>query len=355
MTASKALIINGNLESSNSPVEGWYLETLDGLFFAVKGSEHPPDRWIGVLRYAPDENNGDRRKNGMGYRRLYHFTEQEQWILKHNPQYLAYDSVFQATLQSVPISSIRQVYNPVLRVRERMRTAAGHAVEDDALDFLNLLQLQAEVPRSCLGVTGSLLIGLHTKDSDLDMVVFGKRSCRKVYKALHRMMDSDSVPEVARLDARGIEELYAQRVADTSMRYDDFVRLEKRKVNQGRYRKRPYFIRFVEAPFEAESRYGQRRYAALGRATIAASIADDRYGIFTPCRYLLSDVRGLEGPVPDDLNEMVSFRGRFCEQACIGEAVVASGVLERVREGRKVHHRLLLGNFPEDTFVVKAH
>jgi predicted nucleotidyltransferase len=334
--------------------ESWYLETQDGFFFAVKGSEHPPDRWIAVLRYAPDAENGDRKKDGLYYRRLYHFAEQEQWILKNNPQYLAYDPVFQTTLQSVPMSAIKQFYDPSARFRELTRTSAGNAVEEDAVAFLLLLQKEAEVPPSCLGITGSLLIGLHTGKSDLDVVVFGEEYCRKVYRILQILLDADSAPDVTRLDALGMRELYDQRVVDTTMPYDDFGYLEARKVNQGFFRKRPYFIRFVKEAQPTEWRYGQRQYTALGRASITAVIADDRCAIFTPCRYFLSNASSLEQPLPADLNEAVSFRGRFCEQACTGETILASGVLERVLEGRQVHHRLLLGNFPEDTLVVRS-
>jgi uncharacterized protein len=333
--------------------ESWYLKTLDGLFFAVKGLEHPPDRWIAVLRYAPDTGNGDRRKDGISYRRLYHFAEQEQWILKNNPQYLAYDSVFQTTLQSVPVSAIKQFYDPSLRFRELTQTSDRNAVEEDAVAFLRLLQKEADVPPSCLGITGSLLIGLHTEHSDLDVVVFGALHCRKVYRLLHSLLDADSGSEVTRLDVQGMKALYDQRSADTFMPFDDFVRLEKRKVNQGLFRKRPYFIRFVKESHEVEWHYGRRQYTVLVRASITASIADDRDMIFTPCRYILSEVRSLEHSLPADLNEIVSFRGRFCEQACNGESIMASGVLERVQEGQEVHHRLILGNFPEDTFVMR--
>jgi uncharacterized protein len=337
----------------NSAVESWYLETQDGLFFAVKGLEHPPDAIIAVLRYAPDMENGDRKKDGISYRRLYHFAEQEQWILKNNPQYLACDPVFQTKLQSVPISAIQRNYDPSLRFRELMQSSNRNDLEEDVVAFLRLLQKEAEVPPSCLGITGSLLIGLHTENSDLDVVVFGEQHCRKVYSKLQLLLDADSRSEVARLDVQGMKELYDQRVADTLMSFDDFVRMELRKVNHGLFRKRPYFIRFVKEAHGEEWRYGRRQYATLGRAAIAASIAGAGDAIFTPCRYSLSDVRSLEHSLPADLYEIVSFRGRFCEQAYKGESIMASGVLERVQEGQQVHHRLILGNFPEDTFVVR--
>jgi uncharacterized protein len=335
-------------------IESYYLETREGLFFAVKGLEHPPDRSIGILRYAPDPERGDRKKGGKIYRRLYHFQEQEQFIRTAFPRYLAFDPVFQTTLQSVPGSMIQRVYNPRLRFRELAQTPVRSAIEDDAFVFLSLLQNEAQVPPSSFGITGSLLICLHTEHSDLDIAVFGAKNCQSVYKTLHRLLDDPSSPELRRLDDGGTEELFAQRAADTHMAFQEFVNLEKNKVNQGRFRERTYFVRFIKEPQEADEIYGHRRYTPLGRAEITASIADDQEAIFTPCRYLLSGVRILEGPRVSNLNEIISFRGRFCEQARIGDSVRAAGTLERVENNRgDVRHRLLLGNFTEDTMVME--
>jgi predicted nucleotidyltransferase len=331
-------------------IESFYLETREGLFFAVKGLEHPPDRMIAVLRYAPDPEKGDRKKDGKSYRRLYHFAEQEYLIRSAFPQYLAFDRMFQTTLQSVPGSMIERIYDPRLRLQELLQSPARSAIEEDALAFLRLLQNEAQVPPSALGITGSLLIGLHTEHSDLDVVVIGTEHCAKVYQALRRMLEAQSCAELRRLDSQGIHELFAQRVVDTYMPFSEFAKLEKRKVNQGRFRERTYFIRFIKRADEAGEIYGSLRYTSLGRATVVASIADDREAIFTPCKYLLSDIRILEGPQLSDLNEIASFRGRFCEQVRTGELVYAAGTLERIEHNQgSVHHRLLLGNFPEDT------
>jgi predicted nucleotidyltransferase len=333
-------------------IESFYLETKDGLFFAVKGFEHPPGRRIAVFRYRPDTTGGDRRKGGTSYRRLYHFDEQEQHIRSAYPQYLAYDPVFQTTLQSVPESTVQKIYDPRQRFRELEQACTRAEIEEDAFAFLCLLQNQAQVPSSALGITGSLLTGLYTDKSDLDAVVFGAENCRSVYRALLRMLDERSCPDLNRLDAAGMQKLFEQRVADTPMAYEEFVKLEKGKANQGRFRQREYFVRFVKDSHEAGHAYGSLRYAPIGRAVITASIADARDAIFTPCRYPLSNVRILEGPHGAIPNEIISFRGRFCEQAHAGEFVYASGTLERIENDQgSLHYRLLLGNFPEDTLL----
>lgn len=334
-------------------IESFYLETKDGLFFAVKGMEHPPDRRIAVLRYAPDAANGSRRKEGTRYRRLYHFDEQEQFLRASFRQYLAYDPYFQTTLQSVPISSVRTVYDPRRRFQEMAEVSGRAEIEEDAFAFLSLLQIEAQVPSSALGITGSLLTGLATANSDLDAVVFGTDHCDKVCAALRRMLESPRGGDLRRMDAAGMEELFAQRAADTRMDYGEFLELENRKVNQGLFRQRPYFIRFVKDACEAVAIYGRQRYIPWGRATITGIIANEREAIFTPCRYPLLDVRVLEGLAVSDLSEIVSFRGRFCEQAQAGEMVRASGTLERIEEIHGgVRHRLLLGNFAEDGMSV---
>jgi predicted nucleotidyltransferase len=53
-----------------------------------------------------------------------------------------------------------------------------------------------------------------------------------------------------------------------------------------------------------------------------------------------------------DVAEIVSYRGRFCEQARAGDRIRARGTLERVqaKDGR-VWHRLLLGNHPDDIML----
>jgi predicted nucleotidyltransferase len=334
-------------------IEGYYLETRERLFFAVKGLEHPPDRVIAVLRYAPDPEKGDRKKGAVLYRRYYHFSEQEQFLQAFYPEYLAYLPDFQATLQSVPRSLVRRIYDPRRRLEQMMQAPALEALEQDAADFAGILQAQAEVPRPAIGITGSLLVGLHTENSDLDIVVFGTENCEKVHRALRNLLDTQSVRELRRLDTRGLEELYAERVLDTRMDFRDFASAEKNKVNQGRFRERTYFVRFVKNGLEVNEIYGNLRYSPVGRAKISASIADDGEAIFTPCRYKLTNVRSLEGPQIADLNEIVSFRGRFCEQARTGDPVIATGTVEWVQSSRgEDWHRLLLGNSREDSMVV---
>ena len=333
--------------------ESYYLETVEGLFFAVKGLEHPPDRWIAVLRYVPDPAAGDREKNGRAYRRLYRFSEQENWIGEMCPQYRKHDPFLGATLQSVPRTMVRRIYSPRRQFQELVQRDDRDALEDAVVDFLTTLWREAGVPPSSLGITGSLLIGMHTENSDMDVAVFGEQNCRRAHRALRRLLDDGKYADLKRLDADGIEELYAQRVVDTKMDFREFADLEKSKSNQGRFRGRAWFVRFIREPGETRNSYGSCRYKVLGRMRVHASVAGDSDAIFTPSRYLLSGVKCVEERKMPEPGEIVSFRGRFCEQARHGNRIMAAGTLERIQEIRgDVRYRLLLGNSSEDTMIV---
>jgi len=317
-------------------IESHYVETLGGLFFAVKGLVHPPDRYLACLRY----------------RRLYHFAEQEEWLRAHAPGCLAFEPSCQAILQSVPRANVARIHDPRRRLQELRAGPLHDPVIRDSIAFAGLLRQAAGVPWEALGVSGSLLIGLHTPASDLDVTVYGAEDGRAVQQALHRVLDAGTYPELRRLDASGQRTLYAERVPDTRMAFEDFVAVERDKINQGQFGGRPYFLRFVPRPADVGESYGDRCYTPAGRAVIQATVLDAREAVFTPCRYIVGDVTFLDGGPAPDLREIVSYRGRFCEQAQKGQLVRASGLLEKV-ESRAAGcwHRLLLGNAADDTML----
>ena len=120
-------------------------------------------------------------------------------------------------------------------------------------------------------------------------------------------------------------------------------------MNEGRFAGRPFFIRFVKLPHEVSERYGDPRFAPAGMALVEARVTDDRDALFTPCRYGLDEVRSLDGAAVGDLREVISYRGRFAEQARRGHRVRARGALERAvwSDGRETL-RLVVGSRPGD-------
>jgi len=146
--------------------------------------------------------------------------------------------------------------------------------------------------------------------------------------------------------------LFDFRSKDTSMAFEDFVRTESRKVLQGKFMNHDYFVRCVKDWNEIDEQYGAVKYQPVGYAKIKARVTDDSQMIFTPCHYKIDNVNIVEGPKVESIQEIVSFRGRFCEQARKGEFVMAQGKVERVeKKGEKEFYRVLLGNKVSDYMI----
>ena len=83
---------------------------------------------------------------------------------------------------------------------------------------------------------------------------------------------------------------------------------------------------------------------------IRAEVADATESLLTPSRYLLKQVEVFAGSPSHSPRELVSFRGRFAEQAFPGERIIARGRLEAVRSKNAEHFRLVVGEEPKDVF-----
>jgi predicted nucleotidyltransferase len=150
-----------------------------------------------------------------------------------------------------------------------------------------------------------------------------------------------------------LRELFKFRVRDTQMPFKDFVRTESRKVLQGKFKNREYFMRFVKVWNETNAEYGAICYKNVGYAKIKAIVEDDSEAIFTPCSYRIKNVKILEG-ARFPIEEIASFRGRFCEQARKDETIIAQGKVEKITDNRQNREslRLLLGNKPSDYMIL---
>jgi predicted nucleotidyltransferase len=333
--------------------EGCLIESVEDVIFDVKGLVHPPDKVIAFPRFIPDKK-GSRIRNGVRYGKVYGISERFAFLEKAIPKYVVHDPVFDERLCEVPLENVKKVYSPVEGLKRLKRSENLDGLEGAALQCLKILREKAKVPWNCLGVSGSLLVGLHTEKSDIDPVIYGVENCRKVHSALQELLEECDTP-FRRYSLKDLRVLFDFRSKDTAMSFEDFVAIESRKVFQGRFLGRDYFIRFVKAPGEVDEKYGEIHYSNVGYGKIEAVVVDDSEAIFTPCKYKIEDVKVVEGPRLKPIMEIVSFRGRFCEQARKDERVIAQGKIEHVKDYRKgeEYYRLLIGNNPADHMILK--
>jgi predicted nucleotidyltransferase len=334
-------------------VEGDLIETAAGLIFDVKGSIHPLTRIIAFIRYFPSKK-GERKRGGVAYGKVYSLSKRHALLQKRFPQYIVHDRVFDETLCEVPMGDVNKLYRPVQKLQEMRSSRELDLLEFKALQLAELLRKEANIPWEAMGISGSIMAGLHTANSDIDPIIYGSQNCRKVHSALERMFKTEpGLIKPYTLD--DLRTLFDFRSKDNAGDFESFVRTESRKVMQGKFLRTDYFVRFVKSWNEIDECYGDVQYKNLGAAEVTGTVADDSEAIFTPCVYKVDGTQILDGPQVGNIEEIVSFRGRFCEQARVGEAVIARGKLERVIDKKRglEYFRLLLGNKPSDFMILE--
>jgi predicted nucleotidyltransferase len=331
--------------------EGDLLETTNKIVFDVKGLVHPPNRVVAFLRYVPDPN-GKRKRDGTRYNKFYSLSKRYALLKQKFPQYLVNDPIFNELLCEVPLDDVKQHYQPIQGLRNLRNRKDLDDTQKTALRFVEILKENTGVPWSKLGVSGSILVRLHTASSDIDLIVYGSIAGYKVQATMKEMLEDKNSP-FETYDLNGLRELFDFRSKEAITSFEDFVRTNSRKVSHGKFMKRHFFIRFVKDWNDISEKYGSKIYKSEGYTRIKATVVDDSEALFTPCSYKLNNVEILEGLKVEPIEEIVSFRGRFCEQARSGESVIAEGKVERVQqEGKHDHFRLLVGSKPSDHMIL---
>jgi predicted nucleotidyltransferase len=328
--------------------EGELIKTKDNVIFDVKGLVHPPNKVIAFPRFIPSPRGSRGHRTDL-YRKVYSLTERFKFLEQKAPDLIVHDPVFDETLCEVPIGTIKKHYKPIEKLRRLRSSKTLGDLERKAVQLAETLKEAADIPWSSVGISGSLLVGLHTPASDIDPVVYGVENCRKAYAALQSLLKADD--SHFKPYSRGdLQALFDFRSKDTIMSFEDFARVESRKAFQGKFNGTDYFIRFVKDWSQTTEQYGDVCYRNCGYAKVAATVADDSEALFTPCTYRIENAQVIEGSKLQPILEIASFRGRFCEQARKGEAITAQGKVERVidKKQEREYYRLILGNKPSD-------
>jgi len=331
--------------------EGDFIETLEGLIFDVKGLIHPPNQVVAYIRYVPDEY-GVRSRDNVKYRKIYSLSERASFLSEKFPDYLIYDPIFHMKLNLVSIDRIIRFYKPEERLKDLNRSPYLNSLESDALQLVRSISDFSGIRSEKFGISGSLLVGLNNMSSDIDVIVYGANNSNIVYETIRQLLTNNN-DVIKAYDFNGLKKLHAFRVKDSVSNFEVFFKHERRKMFQGTIHGRDFFFRFVKDWTEIKENYGDYNYVPLGQVKVEGVIIDDSERLLTPCTYRIDDVTFLGGGNSYSVKEIVSYRGRFCDQARNGERFSAYGKLEKVSSKTETYNRLVLGESRFDYLFVR--
>jgi predicted nucleotidyltransferase len=326
-----------------------YLLTPEGFIFTVIGNLHPADRVIAYLKYVPDEGGRWGRGRSRYRRALEHYNvpsvmESMRFLREKAPQYVFESTVDGISLPGVPKDGIVQHFCPEVRLVELQGAQNRDELESKALRLAELISEKAGVPIGSLGLTGSILAGIHDPAfSDIDLVVYGFDNALHVKTILQMMKDSSSAA-IRRLAGAYQKKWIAERLKSTPLTRRDIVALFERKWNIGQFCETAFSIHAVHLESEISDRYGDERYVPLGIVDTTGIVVDATESLFMPAVYRVASTR-LEGVFSGlAIGKIVSYEGLYSDIARKGEMISCRGKLERVESPSGLGYRIVVGS-----------
>ncbi|MEM2905908.1 MAG: hypothetical protein QW057_08650 [Candidatus Bathyarchaeia archaeon] len=327
-----------------------FVETREGFLFCVVGNVHPPGRAIGYLKYVPSEagrwGRAERYERVLKDYTMPSVEETVEMLRRGYPRYIFRSKVLGMEMSAVPAGFVKRHYKPEVRLRE-LHDPSGSLdpLEAKVVKFTSLLAETGGLSLDCLGVTGSILTGIHNPSfSDIDLTVYGRGNALKLKTALDRLFQDGLASPFA---GQFLESWAKDKSRRVSLSPAEIIALYERKRDRGFYDGTQFSIHPVKARGEVRERYGEKRFRSVGLALIEARCTDAKDSIFLPATYVVRDAVVQEGPQLSDLTEVTSYDGFYAGVVREGETLLAKGKLEQVESPRtgQHNHRLLVGSF----------
>lgn len=334
--------------SNNIIIEGFFYRLKDKNIFYAKGITHPPGYVVSFPKYVVDLSGDRISSDGIRYSKLATLSDEYRYVLSRYGKYIRFDKFFCREVVLIPLNDIEHVYNPIEKAEEFLDVIPKDAVLRDVKDMVYDIVTSTGVKD--IGVSGSVLIDLYRDDSDIDIVVYGLQNGRKVYEYLLEAIAKDR--RYGRYTRENVLQLYKRRAAETPITLEQLVEQESRRVLEGFFKNREYFVRLVKYPWE-ELTYGSYECVKLGKALLKMRIIDARESICIPYRYKVEVIEYISG-VKAEVSEIYSLRGRFAEVAKEDEVIIAYGTVEHIKQmNGNAYYRLYLGD--ENDYLIIIH
>jgi len=299
-----------------------FIQTTDDLVFSAVSYSHQGDKIPGFLRYVPCAG---------GFKKVN--TLQANKALEEHPEYLPPRGESEIPYHCVPVGRIKRIFYPEKRVPKIMNKAADD-LETKAQMLIEIFS--REIPIEKIGVTGSVLIGVHRPDSDIDMVIYGRENFIIARDLVKKLICGGIIDGLDEKEWRGA---YRKRVGNKDpdhYTFEEFLRHEKRKYNKGVISGTRFDILMVLDEDEADKAGEGKGWRKIGKIKLHGVVEDDSYAFSCPAMYRIWS--------SENIKEVVSFTHTYTGQAKNGEKIEVSGVLEEDEEGSR---RVIVGTTRE--------
>ncbi|MEW8459985.1 MAG: hypothetical protein AB2653_06760 [Candidatus Thiodiazotropha endolucinida] len=288
-----------------------FIETAEGLVFAVVAGDLDEERVLATLRY---------RRIPGGYQKL-STRESDELLKNHHPHYIHYSKARDVTLHGVHRDLVCVHHLPRQRLRTMRLQPPHDEIEEKLHRLMALFEANGLDPEG-IGVTGSLLIGAQHGTSDIDLLFYRQTVFSKAREIIKSLL---AKRQLQPLDSSLWREAYDRR--GCSLTFDEYLWHEQRKYNKAAIEGTKFDITQLNPnPWQDLLCYRKQ-----GTHNLKARVVDDCHSFEYPARYILDH---------PTIKEAVSYTATYVGQAMQGEQVAIRGQLEVSSVG---HLRIVIG------------
>ncbi len=322
------------------PMDGDTFLTREGFILNVFGYEHPEGRVFSFLKYIPSRfkelfsirflertwKYGDtelfRAEKLYTAKNYQNFLE---FFSKNFPDYVYFCPYRRKNVISAPLPNIKEVFVPRERFQAILNAEKRDKLQELTLNFIQLISSESGVSIEDFGVHGSIALNMHSEESDIDIVVYGRSNFRKVEAAVERL------------------------VRDGVLSYVFNNRLDAARRFKGRYQNKIFMYTAVRKPGEVTSKYGEYAYAPIAPVQFRCKVKDDGDAIFRPAVYKIENYTPLnhQSELPKSMvpEAVVSMIGCYRNVARKGDEIRVSGMLEKVEklQSGEIFYQVVVG------------
>ena len=291
-----------------------FIQTAEGLLFAVVAEGIEDGKVRCFLRYIYKNQKWHKLKT----------AEANQLINTWFSHYRFYSSEFDSSLHGVQPNHIITHYDPYHYCQQTL--AVTQQLDDIQKDCLALYTLfeQEGVKIDDIGVTGSLLVNLQKKSSDIDLVCCTTHTFQACRAALQSLILKN---KLQMLSIQDWQDAYHRRECELS--FDEYVWHEKRKYNKGLVNGRKFDLSLVTK--DVMKHDTKKTYQKKELMTLRAKVIEDVNAFSYP-----SELQ-LDHPT---IKTVVSFSATYVGQAQKDEIIDMTGFIEQDNHGTQ---RIVVG------------
>jgi len=322
------------------PRDGETLFTKEGFIFYVFGYEHPQDRVFAFLKYIPSSLAHHfpirflkQKWNLEGVElsrpeKLYTPQNYQKFLetcRKHFSHYLYCCPFRGKEVLSVPLDQIKKVFLPCESLQRIFALENKDEIQSEVVELVSLLSEKSKIPVEEFGIHGSVGLNMHSKYSDIDLVVYGSQNHKTLEAAVKQLAEEGLISYVCT------------------------KKIDHARKHRGRYKDRRFVYNAVRTYETINSPHGKLKYTPIKHVSFSSELTDDSETMFRPAIYPIKnyqpDDSGSELPDEQIPSRVLSMIGYYRNVARTGDVVKVSGTLEQVRnvESGEISYHVVVG------------